>query len=233
MKGEGKSSAVSRRDFLKGLGGGAVSTAVISSSLLNSNSGVAHAAAPTRKNIPADITLDAFGAIRGHLLEILKVTGAAVVNVRLNKTGIAAPAPVFVGWVEDDTLKKRRGGRNEPDPGFSRLGDTITSQEYTDTLAAQGTILERDWCVSLDQKSPDQKALLPRAGVMYQKLIGIIVQEGSVRRCVGALNVGFRRRPDAQTMQKAEKLIRHWAQDQGSKLVASLKQNFEFGGPTL
>lgn len=233
MKEKVKSTRVSRRVFLKGLGGGAFSTAVISTGLLNSNPGEAYAAAPGKKNIHGDITSKDFETMRDHLLAILKDTGAAVVNMRLNETGRQDPAPVFVGWVEDETLRKRRRDRREPDPGFTRFGDTVAAKEYTETISAKGVIQDRDWRERLHEKSPEQKALVPRAGVMDQKLIGIIAQEGNVRRCVGTLNLGFRKRPDAQAVQKAEKVMRHWAQDQNSKLVTFLKTNFQLGGPTL
>ena len=153
--------------------------------------------------------------------------------MRLNQTGTRVP--VFVGWVEDKDVETLRTERKEPSPGdFSkgRLGDTVESKEYTDTLAAKGAIVERDWCVSLKQKNPKQRALVPRAGVMYQKLIGIVVQEGNVRRCVGTLNLGFSSKP--VQMAEVETMMRAWTQEPSSKgLVEFLKTTFKLGGPTF
>jgi xanthine dehydrogenase YagT iron-sulfur-binding subunit len=62
MKGEKKAKGVSRRGFLKGLGGGAIGTAVISTGLLNGN--------------PADAYLpETVGTARGRSVIHLKVNG--------------------------------------------------------------------------------------------------------------------------------------------------------------
>lgn len=186
-----------------------------------------------KAKIPQGITQEDFMEIGRCLRNILGQTHAMLVNMRLNKTGIKDPAPVFVGWVEHDELKKIRLDKNESDPGLYRFGDTVGSKTYTETLLAKGAIKERDWSVSLTEKHAEQKALAPKAGVMYQKLIGIIVEEGSVRRCVGTLNLGFYRKPDAQVVHNAERIMKDWAQNPGSQLVKFLKANFEFGGPAF
>jgi hypothetical protein len=192
-----------------------------------------------KKMIPGGITLEDFVKIREILRKILDETGAEIVNMRLNKTGKANAAPVFVGWVENERVKNLRLQRNEPDPGFSRLGDTVAAKEYEETLNRtvkdqKPAILDRDWCDRLHEKSPEQKALVPRSGVMYQKLIGIVVDQGGVLHCVGTLNFGFKKPTDAQK-SNVERFIEGLAQGENSELSKYLKQefDFEFGGPTL
>ncbi|HEV8720918.1 MAG TPA: hypothetical protein VGW77_09800 [Candidatus Binatia bacterium] len=192
-----------------------------------------------KKMIPGGLTLEDFVKIRDILRKILDETDAEIVNMRLNKTDKANAAPVFVGWVESERVKNLRLQRNEPDPGFCRLGDTVSAREYEETLNRtvkdqKPAILDRDWCDRLHEKSPEQKALVPRAGVMYQKLIGIVVDQGGVRHCVGTLNFGFNRPTDAQK-SSVERRIKDLAQGEKSELSTYLKEefNFEFGGPTL
>lgn len=186
------------------------------------------------RRIPGSITLDDFREIRNRLARIRDDTGADIVNMRLNSTDIDRPAPVFVGWVESDRIKEIRAQRNEPDPGLYRFGDTVAAREYDETLNAKGAMKERDWTVEVTKKSGEQKALVLKAGVVYQKLIGIVVHQGNGRRCVGTLNFGFSGTPD-QARQKAERVnnvIENWARE-GSDLVKFLKSNFELGGPTF
>jgi hypothetical protein len=239
-------AGLSRRDFLKGVGGGAIGTAMVSTGLLSASSlEAAQKGLKGKRKIPEEITQDDFKDIRQHLETVLKEltsgkTDAMIVNMRLNKTGTEDPAPVFVGWVEDETLKKLRVKRKEKDPGSSRLKDTVPATEYTETLKAKGVIQERDWCAlkdgraTLAEKSPQQKALVPRAGLMYQRLIGIVVQDGSVSRSVGTMNLAFPKKPADQLIQNADNIMKTWATNQEkSKLIQFLRDNFQLGGPTI
>lgn len=191
------------------------------------------AAAGRMRQIPADITLADFTDISKILLSIRDATGADIVNMRLNKTGEIEAAPVFVGWVESEALRRLRLERNEPDPGLYRFGDTVAAREYEETLNAKGAMKERDWTVEITKKSGEQKALVVKAGVMYQNLIGIVVNGGSGRRCVGTLNLGWRPDQARQKAERAKHAIQNWAQDQNSELVKFLKNKFDFGGPTF
>jgi hypothetical protein len=182
-----------------------------------------------KANIPGGITPEHFMEIRQHLIEALEKTRALVANMRLNKTGVRHPDPVFVGWVETQKLTRRRASRNDPDPGLFRFADTIRSREYTETVLAKGAIKERDWRVRLAEKSSEQRALVPKSGVMYQKLIGIMVKQGGGRRCVGTLNLGFSKKPDAQTRRNANRVMKYYAQNPRSELITFLKNNFELG----
>lgn len=192
-----------------------------------------------RKSIPGGITLEDFVKIRDILRQILHETGAEIVNMRLNMSDKAGAAPVFVGWIENERVKKLRLQRNEPDPGFYRLGDSVAAKEYEETINRtvkdqKPAILDRDWCGSLHEKSPEQKALVPRAGVMYQKLIGIVVDQRGVRHCVGTLNFGFKTPTDAEA-SKVKTVINDLSRGENSNLSKYLKEefNFEFGGPTF
>ena len=182
-----------------------------------------------KSTIPGGITPEHFLDIRNYLSDILEKTHAMAVNMRLNETGTIHPAPVFVGWVESQDLAKKRASANRPDPGLFRFADTIRSKEYTETVLARGAIRERDWRVQISQKSSDQKKDLPATGVMYQKLIGIMVNQRGVRRCVGALNLGFSRKPDGKVLQNAEKVMKLYANNPRSELITFLRNNFELG----
>jgi len=187
------------------------------------------------------------------LREIQKRTGADIVNMRLNETGKTDHAPVFVGWVESEAVRNLRKQRKETeDPENSRFNDSIRPvKEYTDTLNAAAkakkyVILERDWCAPISQKDPtatlsqksaQQKALVPRAGLMYQKLSGIVINDGKVPRCVGTLNLAFARKPigdkEKQAMKKAEQVLSGLLQSSNSDLTQFLQDNFELGGPII
>jgi hypothetical protein len=179
--------------------------------------------------IPGGITPEHFMEIRKHLLNILRSSGASTVNMRLNETGTAQFAPVFVGWVEEQALSEKRAALNIPDSGLFRFADSIRSKEYSDTVLANGSIVERDWTVQLSEKSGDQKKLLPVSGITYQKFIGIMVQHENAPHCTGALNLGFKGKPSAEAATKAEKVMKDNATGAGSSLIKFLQDNFELG----
>lgn len=179
--------------------------------------------------IPGGITPEDFMEIRKHLLDILNNSGASAVNMRLNETGTEQFAPVFVGWVEEQSLSDKRAALNIPDSGLFRFADSIRSKEYSDTVLANGSIVERDWTVQLSEKSGDQKKLLPVSGITFQKFIGMMVQHNGAQRCIGALNLGFKGKPSAAVSAKAEKVMKDNAAEASSNLIKFLKDNFELG----
>src|SRR6185295_4824528 len=152
-----------------------------------------------------------------------------VVNMRLNETGTAQIAPVFVGWVESKKMARKRQLSNKPDTGLYRFADAMRSKEYTDTVLAKGAIRERDWRRQISEKDHDQKKVLPTSGVNFQKLIGIMVQQKGVRRCVGSLNLGFEGKPSPGAARQAEKIMKYFATNPRSELIGFLKENFELG----
>ena len=188
--------------------------------------------------IPAGITPDRFMEIRGHLKNILNellIADASEVHMRLNKTGEEDPSPVFVGWVENDSLEAKRVEKNLPDPGLYRFGDDIYAKVYKVTISDPDNIHERHWDQpkDWDEKGLGEKALSKEAEVNYQRSIAITVGGADERRSVGALIVGFHQKsPDAKIIANIDTAIKKWAQGSQSTLVAYLLNNFEFGGPT-
>lgn len=179
--------------------------------------------------IPGGITPEQFMEIRKHLLKILENSRAAVVNMRLNETGTVQFAPVFVGWVEEKSVAEKRASANIPDSGLFRFADSMRSKEYADTVMANGTIVERDWTKQLSEKSGDQKKLLPVSGIQFQKLIGIMVDHDGGRRCIGALNLGFKAKPGGAEATNADTIMTQNATTSSSELIRYLKDNFELG----
>ncbi|HEY3305528.1 MAG TPA: hypothetical protein VGL70_18550 [Candidatus Binatia bacterium] len=184
------------------------------------------------KKIPGGITAEDFIRIRDCLREILKEAGAKQANLRLNESAEEGPHPFFVGWVGDKDVEKKIRDRNDPDPGLYRFGDDNYATVYKDTISdRRWAIQNRDWCRNLAEKSMTAKGIAPKSGVMYQKFIGILVKNGSKRRCVGTLALGFASRPSGRTHSKVEKIMKSWARDPRLKLVQFLRDNFELGGP--
>lgn len=243
MEEKAKRGGVSRRDFLKGVGGGAISTAIISKDLLNPTPAEVYAqqvpSKPTRPKIPGGITPDDFKEIRDHLEKILKEARAQEVHLRLNETEEKkCAAPVFVGWVESDDLRKQREAKNHPDPGLYRFGDAVFSSIYVETfnkakarVTVKQTLTIKNWNQPqvLREKRSEEKALAPKAGVMHQRCMGIIAEQDKVKRLVGTLNVGFANEPKATLT--VDGVMEKWAGPK-SGLVQYL-QKFEFGGPQV
>lgn len=186
-----------------------------------------------KRKIPGGITVEDFIWIRDCLRGILKEAGARQANVRLNETGEIAPHPFFVGWVGDAELEAARIRKNDPDPGLFRFGDDNYGKIYNETVSdGSGAIKERDWRRrGLGEKSMAAKNLAQEAGVLYQKFIGILVDQGDLRRCIGTLTVGFAHKPNGRNKGRTESVMKKWAQDPRSKLVSFLKNNYELGGP--
>ena len=190
-----------------------------------------------KAKIPGGITPEEFMAVRKFLLLILKQSGSNQVIMRLNKTGERNPHPVFVGWVQDDALVKTRtqNDKNQPDPGLFRFGDTNYSKVYHETVySGRGVIKERSWEQSDAEKDDHAKSLGPKAGVQYQRYIGIAVGDGKSRRCVGTVSVGFFRKPNTVRIKKRiDPVLRSWAVGADSDLIKLLKNNFAVGGPSV
>lgn len=188
------------------------------------------------KKIPGGITADDFMAMRNFLLEVRNQVGAKQVIMRLNRTGEEIPAPVFVSWVEDDAIAKRRTEkeRNEPDPGLFRFGDSNYSVVYNQTISAgPGVLRERSWTRPYAEKSDQAKALVQEADLNYQRYIGIIVGDGKKRRCVGTLSVAFSDKPDARSRASIDQVLKNWALESRSPLVIFLRSHLAVSGPNV
>ena len=148
-------------------------------------------------------TWDGIREIMQRVLKEFRSLGAKQVNLRLNESNETEKRPVFIDWVavpeiferlarQSDTPQTREQVSNV---GLYRFGEGLRSRVYEDAvnkaLAFQGTI-DRDWHQDLAEKKVESKLLVQKAGLMYQKFIGIIAEEAGSRRCVGLLTVSFR-----------------------------------------
>jgi hypothetical protein len=205
-----------------------------------------------KKKIPGGVMPRDFLEISSHLERILnelrdEVRGDPAlkgtcedhmpkeVHMRLNVSDTDQSLSVFVGWVEDEELKRRRIAKNEPDPGLYRFGDTAGSLIYECCVRTHKAdhFEERDWRSQLQEKRPEEKALAAKAGLMYQRAYGIMIADGSDCHCVGTLNVGFFQKPPDRVLEKVHHKMREWAQQPGKPLLAILKADYELGGPTF
>lgn len=159
------------------------------------------------------------------------------VNLRLNKSGTEDKFPYFIDWVAVqavlDILKR---DERELDPGLLRFGDDTPSEVNREALdGAPNTIINRDWTKGMAEKRPRSRVLAQKAGVMYQKIIGIIVEEenGSItkKRCVGTFTAGLVKKPDDLMEKQIDEELKEIATSPASPLVIWIKANLVLGGP--
>lgn len=182
-----------------------------------------------------------------HLAEIREITEKCLnalnkfnvmqVNLRLNKSGTEDKLPYFIDWVGVqavlDILKR---DERELDPGLLRFGDDTPSEVNREALdGAPNTIINRDWTKGMAEKRPQSRVLAQKAGVMYQKIIGIIADEknGSVtkKRCVGTFTAGLAKKPDDVMEKQIDEELKEIATSPASPLVIWIKANLVLGGP--
>ena len=200
------------------------------------------------EKIPAGITPAHVTAISELLKQVRGATGADQAGMRLNESGAGETAIyVVIGWVEGPDLESDRRNKNKPDPGLYRFGDRGTSEVYSAALTAGklGHIEGRDWNTQLILKRHEAKSQAQKAGIMYQKFIGITIEEGNKHRCVGTVTVGFKQKPNPATLSNVDQALKDHAQNQQSDLIQFLigkKTAFEvqlpaggleFSGPTF
>jgi hypothetical protein len=187
-----------------------------------------------KARIPGGVAPEHFMEIRNLLNRVVKdidaVTGREPkwVSSRLNETGRDDPSPFFVGWVENDALKKERVNNNLPDPGLFRFADNIYTQLYAESLKGSG-IVRRNWTRQRGERLCKN---------LYVSNIGAYDLDMETHRLsiaikadghyVGTLNAGFSKDPGTS----ANKTIESWAQDSKSALVQYLNKEFELGGPS-
>jgi len=229
MKKNGKIKGVSRRDFLKGLGAGAVGTAVISAGLLKPDRAESTSA---RQKIPfSRRSPDIENHLKSVLGDIKRVAASALVlwvSCRLNRTGAKKPAPVFVGWVEDDVpdgARVIRRGRGYPNPPIvTHFGGTHLSQLYQECFKARvGEVVKKHW--NGDKASPGSLELGRK---YYEETHRRSIPIRIDKNYVGTLNVGFRGDPTPADGQITPVLAR-WAQAD-SDLVQYIRDNLTVGG---
>lgn len=210
-------------------------------------------AATRRKvKVQADITPEDWGAVwfgmrsvTESVLEDFKRLGAKQINLRLNKSADAEKRPFFIDWVAvkaiTDKLANRSGVK---DYGRYRFGDPIPSRVYEEALnkVRERHIVERDWnCNRLfKEKRVESRLLVQKAGLMHQRLIGIIAEQEGTRRCVGTLTVSFIKKPAKPKDVNAK--MKQWAswpkspnskERLKSKLVDYIEQHVVLGGPRV
>ena len=196
-------------------------------------------------------TWDGIREIMQRVLKEFRFLGAKQVNLRLNESNETEKRPVFIDWVavpeifqrlaqQSDTAQTRQQVSNV---GLYRFGEGLHSRVYEDAvdkaLALQGTI-DRDWHQDLAEKKVESKLLVQKAGLMYQKFIGIIAEQAGSRRCVGLLTVSFERKPrNLRDVDAKMKKWASWPKDRRSKkcrksrLVKYIEQNIALGGPAI
>jgi len=238
MRKNGKRKGVSRRDFLKGLGAGAVGAAVISTRLLEPFQ-AAGASAAQLADVRAGVRVDATavqalqGVLRDQVLkDIISASGVTdpevLVNCRLNITGRKDAAPVWYGWVESDRLQKEsgRGGR----PPARLIGSDRLSRVYEESYQNPKTVRGRNYPAdAAKEKVPDQRgkpafSIDVRLGLNWRRYI--CVKAGGLK--AGTLTVGFAGAP--AKAKGVEDRLKFWAQDPKSALVKLLEGTFNLGG---
>jgi hypothetical protein len=179
------------------------------------------------------------------ILKDFRTHGARQVNLRLNESEQEQTRPVFIDWVALPSVTARIARRSlESDIGKYRLGEGTPSQVYKEGVALAGKkIIERDWkCKQLlREKRVESKLAVQKAGLMYQKFIGIIGGDPGKWRCVGLLTVSFEKKPKGVNLVKVEekmKRLASWPDKPKSDPVKSdfvkyLEEVFVLGGPLV
>ena len=236
-------SKVTRRDFLKEVGGGAIGAAIISAGVLNPNA-VESAQPPVpRASIPSGINDTHKGQIRTLLEQILndsdlRAANVVHVNLRLNVSDREQKLPLFIDWVGTATARSILAGQGlPPAPRGHRFGDSIRSAVYDAAVASPPQIIDRDWCEPglLAEKTAQSRLLGQRAGAMYQMFIGIKAEQDGQRRCVGLLTAGFPKKLEGATKTAVEGKMKDWAGWTSAQkpLVDYIAKTFTHGGPKL
>jgi hypothetical protein len=195
-----------------------------------------------------EVQLDAVAwqSLRKHTQGILgefRPLGAKQVNLRLNESEKESKLPVFIDWIALPSVSAKIANRSaEADIGKYRLGETTPSIVYNEGVAQAGKkIIERDWTCKqlLKEKRVESKLAVQKAGLMYQKFIGIIAGEKPSWRCVGLLTVSFEKKPkkvDLNEVENKMKKLASWPESPKSDPVKSefvnyLEEVFILGGP--
>ena len=194
--------------------------------------------------IPQDITCDSpvskkyrdgiNNALKHILADLKKLTKAEemFVNCRLNrsdqKTG---PAPICVGWVESDALKKKRKSLGLADPAIMRLGDDHLSPVYAECICdPRMAVNARDYSkreTAVAEKVVGSRGYDVALGQVYRRYA--CIKAGGRR--AGTLTVGSRSRP--ANNRQLEDALKEWAQNPKMEFVRCLERNFELGGPAV
>lgn len=237
-----KGRGVSRREFLKGLGGGAVGAAVISAGLLKPDraEGVS-AAGPVRRKVSAQSkevkVLEDFLA-KDVLPDIQKVAGQeeVLITCRLNEPDKKYPAPTSYAWVESPKLADRRKSEKKikGDPHSRFIGSTHNSPIYTRCLTHN---TNRAYVHEIDyskpgresaEKTPGAQKLDTAMGLNHRRFVAIIAKN----QRVGTLTAGFPK-PPANNDELKKRLVFLAQNDQSLLVQHLLKSGIGLGGPEI
>jgi hypothetical protein len=205
---------------------------------------------PKVKILANDVKLDdaTWQGLRKHTERILKEfrpLGAKQMNLRLNESEKEAKLPVFIDWIALPSVSAKIAPRSPTDDmGKYRLGEATPSRVYNDGVAQAGKkIIERDWTCEqlLKEKRVESKLAVQKAGLMYQKFIGIIAGQKPNWRCVGLFTISFEKKPKKAALDEIEqnmKKLASWPENPKSDPVKSefvnyLEEVFMLGGPLL
>jgi hypothetical protein len=196
-----------------------------------------------RTRIPVDVTFEHYIGVKSvleHFLEQIEgIVGNAPkwVSCRLNQTSSADPKPFFLGWVENDALRKIRLSENKPDPGLFRFLDDVDAPVYRNCLKNSGNVWKENWkpLTPDARKNPKLEPLslyleggyfkLPKDPEICRVSITVIVNG----RYVGTLNTGLSNDPGTNI----DNTMKEWGQNSTSELVQYVKNEFALGGPTV
>lgn len=177
--------------------------------------------------------------ISWRILREFEALGAKQINWRLNESKPEA-SPVFIDWVAvkeiNDCLRRKSG---IDDIGRYRFLDPVPSEVYVKALKyVNQEIIVRDWDPKqlFTEKRVESQLLVQKAGLMHQRFIGIVAEQGGVRRCVGTLTVSFKKTPGKNLAKKIDAKMKEWASwgvGKRSQLASFLEQNFVLGGPEV
>lgn len=205
---------------------------------------------PKVKIVANDVQLDdaTWESLRKRTQDILdafRPLGAKQINLRLNESEQEAYRPVFIDWIALPSVSAKLAKRSpESDIGKYRLGEATPSKVYDDGVKQIGKkIIERNWTCQnlLKEKRLESKLAVQKAGLMYQRFIGIIAGEKPSWRRVGLLTVSFEKKPKRAHLVEVEKKMKKlasWPENAKSDPVKSefvkyLEEVFILGGPLL
>lgn len=174
--------------------------------------------------------------ITESVLQEFRALGARQVNLRLNQSQNEEKLPIFIDWIALPSVTAGLANRcEEKDVGRWRLGEPTPSKVYDAGLAQAGRrLIERNWKVKrlLKEKRVESKLAVQKAGLMYQRFIGILAEEAGAKRRAGLLTVSFKNKP--RNLKEIDKRMKKWASWPGhpkSPLVKYMEENFVLGGP--
>lgn len=235
MKKQGKGKDVSRREFLKELGAGAVGAAVISEKLLEPYAVEAATAKSfavrSKVSESSEEVKGLQSVLQNFLLDIVEASGSGdsgvLLNCRLNATGESKAAPVWYGWVESKELQKISKCSSPP---TNLIGGDRVSNIYKECYENPGEVRRRKYPDDAKKdKVPDEKgkpafSIDARYGLNWRRYM--LINAGRVK--AGTVTIGFR--SDPRNPAEVEARLKYLAMEASSPLVQYLEKTFTLKG---